>query len=681
MAEDGKKLEVVGGPSNNGPQLIRSPLVSGALAPPPAATSRPPPSASSRQPGGRDGSGLNFIREQGSFNERDHATQLSAVMFDGGAQKRRNFTWVVLLLMLAAGGGALVKYPKLRKTVIYRVIHAKDDLISLVRYKKKGSRAHGQDIEDDEAQGDDKADQRGNRPKNMPRRAARGGGGERRGSGAASEGCAALESLASDAAKMSVPQRGHLAECHLLIDDPSGAEEALRPLRPSIIRTGERELNAMKANDTLADAFLILTQAYVKQGKPREAEELLKGRCTRWEQTNTCVAKLMVAVERKAVNGADGVMKLFGSRGKLDGKAQARLWLAGAQLALDAGKAQTADQRYVLALDSAPRDALSLRKQIFEVETIDLYHRGEALRLKNVVSQAMSELSALDSGAKLKLKVLSELSSSGNKPKTVRSLLTREDVTWRARGDFDLIEILGPESIKSRNEEPYIALLHHTAERFSAKYKASNTVLKKLATWELRALLSQEKLDKVREQLATYEKTYGKDSWSRHMAGIAYMMQDGSQKYQVLAAQEFQEAIRLKSSPATQWETLVALGMALTRAGKGDQASLLIKDLDRSVNTKGQKYWVDMLKAEWYGSREQYVNALALLNLWVKNEPGFTTPHRLRLQVYAKMGKKAEAEHEQGEIDELSRATRYAGSREGISSPVGVMALGNRPLD
>src|SRR5262249_47979089 len=162
-------------------------------------------------------------------------------------------------------------------------------------------------------------------------------------------------------------------------------------------------------------------------------------------------------------------------------------WLAGAQIAVDGGKLQTADQRYDLALQMAPRDALPLRKQIFETEAMDLYRRGEAKRLKALVDQATSELAHVDDGAKLKLKVLADLSTSPNKPKRVKSRRSREAVTWRARGDIDLIEILGPDALKGHAEEEYIGLLHKTAERFGGRYRSSSNVLKKLTAWEVRA--------------------------------------------------------------------------------------------------------------------------------------------------------------------------------------------------
>lgn len=664
----------------NGPAKPQTPQAAPLRAQPQAAPSQPTPLPRSKSQKSSDDSRLNFLDEHAGYDEREPATMLTAVMFDDGAQNRRNFGSAILLIIAIGFAVSLAAMPVWRQTVISRLTEARDDIASIGRYNKKQQRGHGHDVEDENGFGPDNGP--GNRPAHLSRRSIPGSAGREPVKPGGSEGCQTLSQMASGGTKMSVGQRTHLAECHLLIDDPSGAEEALKPLRAQIGRADEKLLNAMKANDTLADALLILTQAYSRQGKPRAADDLLSGRCRRWEQTNSCVAKLVVATERKAVRyDSEGMALLFGSRGRLDGKAQARLWLAGAQLALDAGKPQTADQRYDLALQAAPLDALSLRKQIFEAEAIDLYHRGEALRLKRTVVQAMNELAPLTKGAKLKLQILFELSATRNKAKTVQTLLSREDVSWRARGDFDLIEILGPESIKTRNEDPYLVLLRHTAERYSAKYKTSGSILKKLVTWEVRALLAKGQIDKVRERVSVYEKSYGKDAWSRHVIGITYMIESSAQRYQVLAAQEFQEAVRLKAAPQYQWEPLLALGLALTRAGKLEQASAVIKDLDRTIRAKGQKYWVDMLKAEWYLQRQTYPSALAILNAWIKAEPGFVTPRRLRLQVFQKMARKAESEQEQGAIDELNRATRYVGSREGLSSPIGVMALSNRPLD
>ncbi len=604
----------------------------------------------------------------GFAQEQNEATRLGTVMFDARAQNARSFGKYVLIAVLILGVCAVAAVPSMRKFAVKSFIRAKEAITS-IRYQGKKKKAAAKVEDDTEAaeDGGESAPVDEKRPAFGKKLAAT----TRKASAKAvalSADCKTLRGASNTGEKLVVAQRVKLADCFLLIDDPAGASQAMEPLRAQIDKATEAELNAKKPVDALADAQQTMIVAALRQGKPKEAARLVKNRCQRWAQNNACVARALLAVDQNDLP-ANAARTLFGGRGKLEPKAQARLWLAGAKHALFDGKPQTADQRYTLALDAAPRDAVALRKHIYETQAVDLYARGEMLKLKNLVVEAVADLQAVEEGPKLKLKLLAELSTAKDRPKIVRALLAREDVVIRARSDFELIEILGPEALKARQEEPFLGLLRKTADRAGATQSFSK--------WEARALISGERYDKAHEALQVYERAYGEDVFSRHMRGINYMMQDAAPRMQTLAAAEFQEAYRLQKS----WESLAALGMALARGGKMQQVPQILRDLERHLQTKGQRYWADMLKAEYYVAKEMYVAAVVILNRWIKAEPGYVTPRRLRLQSYQRMGKKAEADQEQLELDELARATRYAASREGFSSPIGIMALATRPLE
>src|SRR5690606_2166953 len=119
----------------------------------------------------------------------------------------------------------------------------------------------------------------------------------------------------------------------------------------------------------------------------------------------------------------------------------------------------------------------------------------------------------------------------------------------------------------------------------------------------------------------------------------------------------------------------------LTRGGRPQQVAAIIKDLDQKVATPGQRYWADMLKAEWYIAKGKYANAQKILAQWAEAEPTFYTPPTLQLQLSQKLGRKADAKTAEDRLDELRRTQAYQSTREAFASPLGVLAMARRPID
>ncbi len=596
-------------------------------------------------------------------------THLGTVMFDSFGAKRNKFLLVLVLVLLVLAGVAAYIFPKERTKVLNTIETFKNDVVGMVRYKKK-KLPRGRETTDDEGQFivDAEKDIRNPRPKGpLP--------------AAAKRSCKFLvQQGVGRGVKLTLADQVDLAECYLVQDDLLNAESALVTAEAKTQRLSERELNAMKSDHTLVDAHYNLLLARLRAGKTREAGEMLRGRCNSWAQTNTCVAKMMLLADRRVPGGSDGAQVMFGSTGRLDAKAQARLWLSGAQLALAEGRQSVADQRYSMALNSAPKAALALRKQIYEAQALDLHNRGEMIRLKSSVTQAIADLGRLSAPPKslLKLEVYKELAVANVKTryKTVKSILTREEITFKARADFDLIEVLGPESIRAGVEDDYLRLLQRTRDFYESKYKTLGVVERRLAVWEIRATLSREQFEAALPLIDRLEKLNGPDPLSHHLRGVAFFqMADTGQ--QINAAQEFQAALRVKRN----WESLYALGVVLTRSGKAEQVAAIIKDLDKIITTNGQRYWVEMLKAEWYTEKGKYVNAQKILTDWQKKEATYVVPRQLLSKLYKKMGKTDAMDEVELEIVKLSRMQRPASTFEGFSSPLGVMALARRPLD
>ncbi len=661
----GAQVPALGGPG------IRSPIAQAPAGRPVAQKGEPnasPPKVSNATPieSPRIVSKINLMSDVGHGLSGTH---LGTVMYDSfGARRNRFLIALVVVVVVLVGVGAFV-FPKERTKILDTIGIVKDDVVGMVRYKKK-KLPRGREAADEESQFIVDAEKNVRNPRPKGPIAATG-----------KRSCKFLiQQGVGRGVKLTLADQVDLAECYLVQDDLLNAESALEAAEVKVQRLSERELNAMKADHTLVDAYYDLLLARLRSGKTREAGELLRGRCTSWAQTNTCVAKMMLLADRRVPGGGDGAQVMFGSTGRLDAKAQARLSLAGAQLALADGRQPVADQRYAMALNSAPKAALALRKQIYEAQALDLYNRGEMIRLKSSVTAAIADLGRLSAPPKslLKLEVFKELAVANVKTryKTVKGILTREEITFKARADFDLIEVLGPESIRAGVEDDYLRLLKRTREFYESKYKTLGLVERRLIVWEIRATLSRERFEAALPMIDRLEKQSGPDPLSHHLRGVAFVqMADTGQ--QVTAIQEFQAALRLKRN----WESLYALGVVLTRSGKTEQVAAIIKDLDKIITTNGQRYWVEMLKAEWYTEKGKYVNAQKILTDWQKKEATYVVPRQLLMKLYKKMGKTDAMDEVEQEIVKLSRTQRPASTFEGLSSPLGVMALARRPID
>ncbi len=633
---------------------LRSPVAGGAAASPAAAPAAKPQATAAKAKAAQPAPEVSDIRKMDVFSRHEsNATRISHHMADRSRGRSKKLLLTLIVLAVVATAGAMVAMPDLRRETFGKIAQSYDDLIGTVRYRKK---------------------ERSTAPANKsePRVAYVPAARPTAGTG----DCRTLIHKATGMGAVPLPQRLQTADCYLLIDDPVGAEAVLKPTMARVARASEAELNGMGSNMTLSDAHQTMVGILLRQGRMREAGELLRGRCQRWTQSNTCVAKLMLLAERRSsVDGGDALSVMFGSRGRLDAKAQARVWLAGAALAQ--GNPKVADKRYVMALSAAPKQAMALRKQIYEAQAVDLYHRGELLKLKGAVGRAQADMKALQPGAKVKLQLLSDLATSADRAKVVRQAMSREEVTFRARADFDLIEILGPESLRYSQQEAFLRLIQRTRTHYQTKFRAAESFVKRLDAWDARAQLSAGRYEEVLTKINAYNKDHGADVMSHHLRGNAYLLMSESKQSRLMAATAYQDALKVSSN----WESLYALGVALTRGGRPQQVAAVIKDLDRKVTTSGQRYWSDMLKAEWYVAKGKYPNAQKILTQWAEAEPTFYGPPTLQLQLFQKLGRKADAEAAEQRLEDLRKTQAYQASREAFASPLGALAIARRPID
>lgn len=650
---------------------IRSPLVGGinpGVSPdrsPSGNAGKPGPATSSARPAASAPQKLEVSSIKGLSEATKlggaFATEIGPAMIGTASNTGRYVKrfFIALILAALAYGFAV---PEIREQIFSTAKNLKNKMISTVRYQPKKREKNSSRIMYDKAEKQRQAPV----PVKDPRRAV------------APRSCQTLVAGSIGGGKLSVSDQVDLAECYLMIDDIGSAETHLSRLRPQLISTPEKVLNSTKASRNLADAYLTLTTVYALQGKYREALSLTGGKCRSWTVSNTCVARAILLAQRGAPIAGPGSATLFSTTGGLDRKAQARLWWAGGLSAEKTMQRPTVDQRFTMAMKIVPTDAVALKKNIYESYAVNLYSRREMIKMNAVVGRALGDLSRLDRKAKVKLQTLQSLAVSKNKSATVRSLLSSEAVAFRARSDFELLEILGAAAVQYQQGQNYLRLARNSREYFTSKKFESHPYDRNLSQWEIRMQLSQKEFETALTQLGAYGSKLGKDLFYYHMRGVAYHLMSNDPRFQIQAASEFQGAVKLSKK---NWEPLYALGVSLLRAGRPDEATRVLKELEKMIKTRGQKYWLEMMKAEWYVAKQKYLNAEKILISWSRQEMEYFTPRVLLMELYKKQGRTADSLQVEAEIADISQSRTYATSFEGLSSPLGLMALGERPLE
>ncbi len=591
----------------------------------------------------------------------EFGTEISPAMIAPSSNSGRFFKWIILIAILG-GIGYVAANKKMRNNVIKTAISTKNKVMGTVRYQPKSKqKRNSSKMRYDRAE-KIKPVVVADRPRTI----------------GAQRTCQTLISGSLGGGKINIQDRTDLAECYLMVDDLGSAEQRLIAVKAELISTPEAKFNSINATRNIADAYISLTTIYALQSRFRDATELTRGKCQRWTVSNTCVARAVLAALRKDQLGSDpGVAAMFQTNGGLDRKAQARLWWAGGLIAEKSKNKQVIDQRFTLAMKAAPNDAVSIKKNIYESYAVNLYNRGEMVKLNAVISRAMTDLKRISKQAKVKLQTLQSLAVSGQKPAAVKALLSSEGVAFRARSDFELMEILGAASIAGNQPDSYLRLAKKSREYFVAKKYERHPYEKNLSRWEIRMQLAKKEYDMALVSLNNYGSRLTKDQFYYHMRGVVYHQMSSDSRFQVQAAGEFQNALRTERG----WEPLYALGVTLLRGNKINEAASTLKDLERLIKTRGQKYWLEMLKAEYYLARKNYPSAVDILKKWSEEESEYFTPRLLLIEMYKTQKLSTEILRVESDLADIGRSKKYETSFEGLSSPLGLMAVGERPID
>jgi len=410
-----------------------------------------------------------------------------------------------------------------------------------------------------------------------------------------------------------------------------------------------------------------VTQVYddLMQGRIASAERLVKDRCRVWQQSNTCVAKLLVLSSQRRVPGLlRDTSFLFKSEGQLAPLVQTYLLYAGGVVAHMEGQMTISDQRLRRAMSIVPKSAGGLKQDIALRSSIIYLSRGELLAAKRAVNTVSSPNASLA--------LVESLIRPGQKVTQLKRIFAAEKTLETLRAHPELIDLLGAEAFRQNMASDFAKL----TERLEKTRGVSKDVRKAARQWQIRGLISKGNGEKARMLLANYGREFGDDSWVNHFDGIALLAQSQGREQATAAAMKFQDALR----SGRQWESLWALGYALIRAERPEEVGPVLAELERLMQAQGQRYWVDLLKAEWYLATDKYLSAQKIMTSWRKKAPERQGPVRLSIGLYKKMGKKTELKMEELALKDLGKKGAYWASPEGLASPLGFMALGIRPL-
>ena len=459
-----------------------------------------------------------------------------------------------------------------------------------------------------------------------------------------------------------------VADCYILREDYAHAEEVLRPLI-SGFQPGQSE-----PQGATADAYITLTFIFIKEGQLKEAARLIGPNCLRWQLTAACVAKGMLALAKNQI-GVDNSLEYLFSEPRLSNKSTTYLALSSAVSANIVGDFHLSDRRLKLAFKRLTQGDTAAAKLFYETKALIFLQRNDDKKLRSVSSKGLRALNRLGFDS-AKLQLGKKIAEAKNQPAAIKRLLGGEFKGQNLLNDFDWVEALGPMAIRSNLLDNYAQLLNQSHDFYLTHFHTTEGIERNLSIWTTRLALARGDSKRALQILSSYAKSFGADFLCRHLTGIAKAMTTAGPAGQLMAAKEFQSALKLKRN----WESAYALGTSLVQAGKVDSLPPVVAELSKLSTTKGQKYWLDMLAAESFIALTNYPEAQKILHTWRKSQPGRLTPMKLQLQLYQKTGKKSAAETIREDLARAESEPNSQASDESLASPVGPMALGRRPI-
>jgi len=476
---------------------------------------------------------------------------------------------------------------------------------------------------------------------------------------------------------LTMGNRVAMAECYLLADTPHHAEQILSGARADILRTSEQGFSSPTGRPTMvAVALLMTTHVSLIRGRYGDVDELVGRYCRIWDKTVPCVAKLMALTTRGFWNSAiDAVRKMSVSQKKLDPVSNAFYMMAAAIAANSQADYRAAEDRFTAAERSAPANATFLKRRIYETWATALYARGEYTRVVNLVTRSQKALAGTDQNIRHKLRLLADLSRPNLARKSLTTFLAKDELSHRVRGDVEFLGVLGPEAFRFGRSGDFLRLARASTQQIKLAKVADPKFAVIPGIWEVRALLAMNQSEGAIARIKELREEYGASDILDHLHGVGIFISARSRATYADANRHF----RLAAAKKPGWEQLYAVGITLLRSGRASQVGPVVDRLKILAKGHTQNFWVTMLKAELMIAQGKARQARVMLEGSLKLDPSSLIANQLLANALHALGDPGRAELIEADLNNGNANRSYYASREGLSSPVGAMALATRP--
>lgn len=461
------------------------------------------------------------------------------------------------------------------------------------------------------------------------------------------------------------------AECHYMSGKLLEALSDLRPVSSQLLRADEAKLNDPRSD--LGYGFILLLELMLDLGRDDDRINMFAERgCSQWVPTPTCLGRLIVMTQRGHNSlVATGYSRLLPQVALFPPALQSTLHKFHARWARANGQKELASQSYTRAIQTAPKVRPVQLLNLWVENLLYQYRLGAFDGITALARDAERALTTVDRQDKWKIRLLGDLADPKLAAKAMADFFQKESTAYLARGDREFVAGIGLLAIQHGLAEKYLRLLKNASMYATGSLKSSQMSLKRLDSWEIRTLLALDRYEGAIKASVAFQKRYGDDFRSRHLRAVGILGLSEHPQYQKQAADLFRQA----ADERPNWESIYGLGIAQIRAGFPNGTSPILERYLALPQNPKLTYWGQLFQAEFLIATGKPGKAIPLLLQAQQSMPQSFQTLILLSEAYAAQGKKSDANRIKQQLDDLRRSVSYLRTPEGVSSPIGPLAL------
>ena len=300
------------------------------------------------------------------------------------------------------------------------------------------------------------------------------------------------------------------------------------------------------------------------------------------------------------------------------------------------------------------------------------YLHGSVAQLKKLHALAVYKLQDEHTAAHWWVSLVAKLGTAKVKKKEVLYVLSSKDNFARMYDNFDFLNIIGVESIYFGYSVLWETVIKRIQRYQKRVWKAeAREAVQLLQQWRTRILVARKRTREVIKNLKAYANSYGKDYFYCSFLGMALMNMPGKS-----GAQTSTTLLAHSLSLRDSWDNNYAYALALLKNDRIAQLTSHMRKLKQLAITPVHKKWLFLLRAEIKISRGRHNVAINDLRGYIAKHPHSFVAHRLLVTAYMRANRPREAVVVRKAYDRLQKRVPYYSTEEGLSSPIGALALG-----